>query len=179
MTRKYECRRCGNVRELNVKTANDVVRRRHACEECDDITTFERLDHNYDNLTDAQREFLRKMNPKVVVSSSNTSRNTLHIVDDGENLCEHNIDPRIVSINTYPLGFAEWCNHCLERTKNPTTEFECTTDEASVTKALEYAQEKADGKLTMRKYEAMNITPSSWTIKQVFGTWSNAVDEVL
>lgn len=179
MTHKYECRRCGKVLEINVKTTNGAVRKQHACEDCNDITTFEKIDADFSDMTDAQREFLRKLNPKVAVSDSSNTKKHFHIINDGESICEHDINERIVEIVKYPLGYCDWCSHCLSKSKHPTEDFDGVTEEESVKKALQYADEKTDGTLTLSRYDNMDVTPSSWTVKQVFGSWAQAKEDCL
>jgi len=176
---KYQCKECERIIDIAKKRAKEVVRKRHACENCNDITSFERLDHDINELTDAQREFFRSFHQKVRVNTRNSTQKTIHIDGGIDTLCNHNIDTRKVDISTYPLGYLDWCEHCLKRSKNQQKEFDCASDEESVKKALQYANEKADGEITRREYSEMEITPSVWTIQKVFDTWAKAKEKSL
>lgn len=176
---KYQCKRCERVIDLPEKQTNGVVRKRHACESCNDITTFKKLDHDVSELTDAQREFFRNIHQEIRINRHNQSQKTIHIDAGTDTLCNHGLETRVVSVEKYPLGYLDWCTHCLQRSKNRQQKFECATEEESVQKAIQYANENVDGEITRGEYAAMDIVPSVWTIRKVYDTWANAKEESL
>jgi len=179
MTNKYECRRCGKVLEINVKVTNGAVRKQHACEDCNDITSFERVDHNIRDLTDAQRHFLRESNPEIRVAVGSNSTKHIHVAHNGGTLCNNNAKTRQVSVDTYPLGYLDWCEHCLNRAHSPTKDMGQATSKEAAVKALQLADKQVEGNLTMREYNNLSITPSTTTIQSIFGTWNKAKEQSL
>lgn len=145
------------------------------------MVTFERLDYDYSDMTDAQREFLRNLNPQVRVTKQSNTSKTIHLDSGNDTICEHNIDSRLVDVSKYPLGYLDWCTHCLARAKEPKTKINAGngTSKETVTKAIQYANQKTKKEITMSKYKELGITPSVWTIQQVFGTWSKAKEHAL
>lgn len=178
---KYVCKRCENVIDVPKKQTNGATRKTHACQRCNDMVTFERLDHDYTNLTDAQRHFLRSIHTEIRVSTKSKNTKHIHIIDDEDTLCNHDIDTRKVDVSAYPLGYLDWCQHCLARTKRSKEDVEegTSTSKEAAKRAVQYANEKVSGTITIKEYEELDITPSVWTIKKVFGSWSDAKEQCL
>jgi hypothetical protein len=178
---QYECQRCSKVLELPKKQTNGAVRKNHACEICNDITTFERIGHDYSDMTDAQRDFLRSIHPQVRVTKTSKSQKSIHIDGGESSLCNHEMDSRVVDVSAYPLGYLDWCQHCLARSKDKrkdVSEGSETTEEAC-RKAIQLAHERVNGEITKREFKDMSIYPSVWSIEKTFGTWSKAKEESL
>jgi len=177
----YECQRCGKVLELPKKQTNETARKHHACETCNDMTTFERIDHDYTDMTDAQREFLRSIHEEIRVTKTSQTQKHIHL-DGGEStLCNSNMDTRLVDVSKYPRGYLDWCEHCLERTKNPREDVSEGTDttEEACKKAVRLADERIDGEITQAKFKSMDIYPSAWSIKKTLGSCSEAKEQSL
>jgi len=174
----YQCTRCDKTLEFKNKIG-EGVRTLHACEDCNDITTWERVDHSINELTDAQREYFREQSPQVRVTKKSNTTKHIHLDDDGDTMCNHGIDTRLISITKYPLGYLDWCQHCLNSAKNPKEDIGGKTKKEACKKALQIAQERLDGDVTERAYRDLDITPSYTTIKAKFGSWSNAKEASL
>jgi len=181
MTLQYECQRCTNVLGLPKKQTNGAIRKTHACETCNDMTTFERIDHDYSDMTDAQREFLRSIHQTIRVTKTSKSQKSIHIDDGDETLCNHDVETRVVDVSVYPLGFLDWCEHCLARSKNTQEDVAegSETTKQACKKAIQIANQRTDGKITKKEYQSMDIYPSVWSIRKNFGTWTQAKEESL
>lgn len=178
----YMCKSCETIAEFQTKRTNEATRIKNACTTCNAVTTWEYVEYDLTDMTEAKREFLRRINPEITVNTASQADKTLHIPhQEREIMCGADVNTRKVDVAVYPLGYNDWCENCLHVAsgKQSPDSSAPATDEEDVIKAIQRAEKEVDGTLTRNQYAAMNISPSTWTIARTFGSWTEAVEAAL
>lgn len=181
MTIKYRCERCGTTYDIQNNRANGKRRLHHACMKCNDMTVMDRVAGDLREMDDETREFLRKTNPTVLITTATTTRK-MHVKNGNRPLCNVDIDWREVDIEKYPKGYLDWCENCrniIEGKQTPANHAPDTPEE-SIYKAIRLANNRVDNPpVSKHEYREMQITPSIYTIKQKVGSWLTAKKRAL